>query len=144
MSDNLRPEATRRSIHSAFIIAGVQIAGALLLTLARAQGMIDGETATRGVMVLIGLGVAAMGNRMPKMLDVPTPPSLAIATLQQAVHRTGGWALMLGGLAYAGFWAFAPRDVAKVGCIVAIGAAMAVMIGNFTWRVFAYHRSHTS
>lgn len=144
MSDNPIPRPAWKSIRGALIIAGVQVVGTLLLTLARKQGMIDGETATRGVMVLIGIGVILIGNRMPKMLDVPPAPSLAIAALQQTVHRVGGWAMMLAGLVWVGLWVFAPRDVAQVGSVVAVGAGVAVMFGNFAWRVFAYHRSSTS
>lgn len=144
MSDNPTPRPALKRIHGALIIAGVQVVGALLLTLASKHGMIDGETATRGVMVLIGLGIVLTGNRMPKMRDVPPAPSLAIAALQQTVHRVGGWAMTLGGLAWVGLWAFAPRDVAQVGSVVAVGAGVAVMIGNFAWRVFAYHRSTAS
>jgi hypothetical protein len=144
MSDNPRPRPGGKSIREALIIAGVQVVGVLLLTLARKQGMIDGETAIRGVMVLIGLGIIRIGNRMPKMLDGPPAPSLAIAALQQTVHRVGGWAMMLGGLAWVGLWVFAPRDVAQVGSVVSVGAGVAVMFANFAWQAFAYHRSSTS
>jgi hypothetical protein len=148
MSDNFDSPPTanygRASIIRCLIIAAVQVGGSLLLTLASKHGMIDRDIATRGVMVLIGLGVAAYGNTMPKMLDGPPPPSVATAALRQAVSRTGGWALMLAGLAYAALWAFAPRDVAQVGGLVAVGAGLAAMIGNFVWRVFAYERARYS
>jgi hypothetical protein len=134
----------RKSIRAALIIVGVQLVGTLLLVLADKLGMIDGDTTTRGVMVLIGLGIAAYSNRMPKMLEGPPPQSLDVAALRQSVLRMGGWAMTLAGLAYAGLWALAPRDVALVGSIVAVGGAMAVTVGYIAWRVFTSHRSSAS
>jgi hypothetical protein len=148
MSDTIESRAPshygRTSVIRALIIAAVQVGGTLLLSLASKHEMIGKDIATRGVMVLIGLGIAAYGNTMPKLLDGPPPPSLATAALRQAVTRTGGWAMMLAGLAYAALWAFAPRDVAKVGGLVAVGAGLAAMIGNFVWRVFTYERARYS
>ncbi|ESQ78193.1 hypothetical protein [Asticcacaulis sp. YBE204] len=137
MSDSNGLSASKKNIRAALILAGIQIVGALLLTLARKQGLIDGETTTRGCMVLIGLGLAVYGNRMPKTLECAPPQSIARAALRHAVSRVGGWALMLGGLAYAGLWAFAPLDVAQVGCIVVVLAAMVVMFGYMAWRICA-------
>ena len=72
------------SLRSAVILGGVQIGGALLLALANQQGLIDDETRTRGVMVLIGLCLAAIGNRMPKTMDGPPPRSVSLAALRQS------------------------------------------------------------
>lgn len=141
MSDisSLRPAG--KSIRSALILAGAQVGGALLLALANREGLIDEETKTRGVMVLIGLCLAAIGNRMPKTLDGPPPRSVSLAALRLSVLRLGGWALMLGGAVFAGLWAFAPRDVAFVGSLTAVGAAMVVTIGGCAWWVVNHHRS---
>lgn len=141
MSDHASPRPAVKSIRSALILAGIQLGGALLLAFASAMGLIDDETKTRGVMVLIGLCLAAIGNSMPKTLDGPPPESVSLAALRQAVLRLGGWALMLGGLAFAGLWAFAPRDVAFVGSLTAVGAAMVVTVGGCGWWVFNHHRS---
>ena len=129
------------SLRSAVILGGVQIGGALLLALANQQGLIDDETRTRGVMVLIGLCLAATGNRMPKTMDGPPPRSVSLAALRQSVLRLGGWALMLGGVVFAGLWAFAPHDLALVGSLIAVGAAMLVTIGGCGWWVFNHYRS---
>jgi hypothetical protein len=129
------------SLSSAFILAGVQIGGALLLALANQQGLIDDETRTRGVLVLIGLCLAAIGNRMPKTMDGPPPRSVSLAALRQSVLRLGGWALMLGGVVFAGLWACAPHDLALVGSLTAVGAAMLVTIGGCGWWVFNHYRS---
>lgn len=141
MSDNPSSGAGRKNIVTALIIAAAQVGGALLLSLARRQGLIDEETVTRGVMVLIGLGIAVYGNAMPKGLEGPPPQSIATAALRQAISRVGGWAMTLGGLAYAGLWAFAPRDIAMMGCIIAVGGAVAVMLGYAAWRIVASRSS---
>lgn len=141
MSDISSPRPAGKSIRSAFILAGVQLGGALLLVLANRQGLIDDETRTRGAMVLIGLCLAAIGNRMPKTMDGPPPRSVTLAALRLSVLRLGGWALMLGGVAFAGLWAFAPQDVAFVGSLTAVGAAMVVTVGGCAWWVFNHYRS---
>ena len=142
MSDN--PISTaRKSIRSGLVIAGMQIGGALCLTLIHRQGMIDQDTVTRGVMVLIGLGIAAFGNAMPKTLDGPQPLSRRDASAQQAIKRVSGWMMLLGGLVYAGLWAFAPRDVALFGCVAAMVVAMLVMALYSVWR-FAESRRAAS
>ena len=140
MNDVTGPRAlTWKSIRPALVIAGAQLVGALLLVLARKQGLISFDTTVRGAMVLIGLSIAATGNRIPKMPDGLPPHTLSLAALRQSVLRIAGWAMMLGGLAFAGFWAFAPRDVAAVGSIIALGGSLAVMCGFVTWWIFAYH-----
>ena len=141
MSEHVSTRPAGKNIRSALILAGVQLGGALALSFAHSQGLIDDDTKTRGVMVLIGLCLAAIGNRMPKTQDGPPPKSVSLAAMRQAVLRLGGWALMLGGLAFAGLWAFAPRDVAPVSSIAAVGVALAVTIGGCAWWVFKHHRS---
>ncbi len=134
----------RTNIIRSLIIAAAQVGGTLLLTLAHRHGMIEKDTLTRGVSVLIGLGVAAYGNTMPKALGGPPPSSLRLAELRQAIARTGGWAMTLAGLTYAGLWAFAPRQVAFVGGLVAVGAGAAVMLGYTAWRGIKHDRTCAS
>jgi hypothetical protein len=141
MTDKPGSAPGRKTVITALVIAGIEIGGALLLSLARQQGLIEEETVTRGVMVLIGLGVAVYGNLMPKRLEGPPPASVVAAALRQAITRVGGWAMVLGGLAFAGFWAFAPRDIALVGSVTAMGTATVVMLGYTAWRIAASRRS---
>ncbi|UUP17879.1 hypothetical protein [Nitratireductor thuwali] len=138
-----RYSSTRGGLLAAFIIGGILIAGFLLLALARQQGLIDEDITTRGLNVLLGLGIAAWGNRIPKALDGPPPASIALAAVRQAVHRVVGWVMMLLGIAVAVLWAFAPRDVAVTGCVVAVVAAIAMVFGYIVWRGVALHRSST-
>lgn len=100
---------------------GGLIALALVATLTKQMGYIDGDTVTRIVMGATGLMVAWYGNRMPKTF-VPSDAARRVA-------RVGGWSMALSGLAYAGLWAFASFDVALVIGCGAILAGMAVTIG---------------
>jgi hypothetical protein len=136
--DNSGSSGAWRNIRAALIVAGVLVCGALVLTLSRRQGLIDENIAKRGVMMLIGLGIAAYGNWMPKMLEGPSPQTLAVAELRYAIHRVGGWAMTLGGLGFSGMWAFAPRDVAPLYSAVSAAAGVAVMFGYFVWRAVTH------
>lgn len=140
MSDLSAPRIDWKYVRASLLIGGAQVAGALLLTFARKQGWIDSEGVTRGVMVIIGLGVAAIGNMVPKTRDGPPPPTVELAALRQRVMRIAGWALMLGGLAFAGISAFAPMSVAPIAAAVVLGGSMAVMIVVVVKWILAYHR----
>ena len=132
----------RKSIRSALILAGGMLVGTLALTLAHKQfGLIDSETTTRGVMVLIGLMLVAVGNGMPKQPEGPPPQSVGELVTRQSILRVGGWAMLLGGLVWTVLWAFAPRNVATVGSIAAVGLAVIVMLGFAVWRFRAHRRS---
>ena len=130
-----------KTIRASLVIAGAQVAGALLLTLARKQGLIDAEGVMRGAMVIIGLGVAGIGNMIPKTRDGVQPQTMELAALRQRVLRIAGWAMMLGGLAFASLSAFAPLNVAPVAAAIALGGSMAAMIFFVVKWIVAYHRS---
>jgi hypothetical protein len=93
----------KKDIVASLAWAGGIIAVALGATLARQLGYIDGETVLR-VVAMNGLMVAFYANRAPKIA-----PRNALA---QRIARFSGWSLVLGGLVYAGFWAFAPIPLA--------------------------------
>lgn len=93
---------------------------ALVATLARKLGLIDGETVTRLVVGANGLMIASFGNRMPKAF---VPEAWA-----RQLRRVSAWSLVLSGLAYAGLWAFAPITVAVVGGCIAVATGIAVTI----------------
>lgn len=141
MSDEATIRA-KKSIRSALVLAGVQVVGAVLLTLAhKVFGWIDGETTTRGVMVLIGVMLMVLGNAMPKQQDGPPSQTVSDVIVRQSIIRVGGWALMLGGIIWTALWAFAPRDLAEVGSVAAVGTATLVMVAYAVWRYRAHRRS---
>ncbi len=96
------------------------IALALVATFARQRGYIDGDTASRIVLAVIGLMIAAYGNRAPKAFV----PSAAA----RKANRVAGWSLVISGLIYAGLWAFAPFDVALIGGCGAVALGMIVTV----------------
>lgn len=141
MSDEATTRAKQR-IGRALIHTGALLAGTLLLTIAhKIFGWIDNDTTTRGLMVLMGLFLAAMGNSMPKQMDGPPPQTPQLAAVRQAVTRVGGWAMLLGGLVWTVLWAFTPRDFAEVGSVVAVGFGSLVMLGYAVWRYRVHRRS---
>ena len=141
MSDVSTSGNAWKTIRASLVIAGVQVFAGLLLALASSNGFINRETMLRSAMVVVGLGLAAVANMIPKRPDGPPPPTLQLAALRQSVLRTAGRAMMVGGLLFAGLWAFAPLDVAQIGAVVALGVSMALGLSRVTWWIFASHRS---
>jgi hypothetical protein len=94
---------------------------ALVASLARKLGYMDGDTVMRVVIGLSGLMIASFGNRMPKTF---VPSSQA-----RQARRVAAWSLVLSGLVYAGLWAFAPIPIAIAGGCGAVLLGIAVTIG---------------
>lgn len=142
MSENPNPRA-RKHILFSLKLAAIMIGAALLLSLARKQGLIDGELVVRAIGVIIGLALAAYGNVMPKMLYGPPPRSIHHATLAQAVVRVSGWAMTLAFLAWAALWAFAPQELVIIGSLAVVGASASVMLGYTVWKYVAGRTSRS-
>lgn len=113
-------------------LAAVFLAVAAGLRFAAGQGAITDDLAQRAVQVLIGLGLAAYANVMPKQIGAPRKSAKA-ETRSQAALRVGGWSMTLAGLAYAGLWAFAPRDFADIAGMVVVAGAMVLTLGYAVW-----------
>lgn len=144
MSDDATTRA-EKSLRSALILAGAQVAGALILTLANKMfGWIDDETATRGVMALIGFGLMTIGNALPKQQEGPPSQTVRDIAIRQSITRVGGWMMMLGGLIWVGLWVFATRELAVLGGIAAVGATSLVMIIYAVWSVGTHRRTSAS
>jgi hypothetical protein len=149
MSDSSTPGAdwkimgrsTWKSVRGWLLIVGLQVAAGLLLSVAYKRGLIDTEGMVRGAMVLIGLGLAASGNRIPKTTDGPPLHTLPLAALRQKVLRTAGWMMMLGGLAFAGLSAFTPLQFGLVAATAALGVSMAIGLSFVAYWIYVYHRS---
>ncbi len=103
-------------------LAAVFLAVAAGLRFAAAETMIPDDLARRAVQVLIGLGLAAYANVMPKQLGGPRKSAEA-ETRAQAALRVAGWSMTLAGLAHAGLWAFAPLPFANIASMVSVAAA---------------------
>ena len=117
----MNEDALKNEVIAPLAWGGGIVAVALVSTLARKLGYIDGDTVTRVVIGLTGLMIAANGNRLPKVV---VPNAYA-----QRARRVAGWSLVLSGLVYAGLWAVAPIQVAIWGGCGAVVAGIAVTLG---------------
>ncbi|MCS6627194.1 hypothetical protein N0B44_30235 [Roseibacterium beibuensis] len=123
----------------AIALAALILAAAGTLSYLESNALIEADIARRSMQVLIGLMLTGYANVMPKQLDRLRGSIRAQAAAQAAV-RVGGWSLTLGGLAYAGLWAFAPLDVANTASIVVVAGATLLTVGYSIW-CFATCRS---
>lgn len=121
-----------KRLGSAVVLAAAFLAIAGSLKYAAANGVIDADTAKRAIQVLIGLGLAAYANMIPKQIGAPAR-SPAAESRSQAALRVGGWSMTLAGLTSAGLWAFAPLSVADTGSLAVVAAAVAVTLGYAVW-----------
>lgn len=117
-----------RRLTFALVLAAAMLAFAAGLRYAETVGWLNGDAARRAMQVLIGLGLAAYANVMPKQLGRASA-SARVAAQTQAALRVGGWSMTLAGLAYAGLWAFAPLTVADIASMVVVIAAMGITLG---------------
>lgn len=124
----------------AFGVAAAFLAVAAGMRLAAAEGIVSEDLAQRIVQVLIGLGLAAYANVMPKQLSGPRR-SVEAETRSQTALRVAGWSMTLAGLAYAGFWAFAPLPFADTVSMIPVAVAMVLTLGYALWCFAACRRA---
>lgn len=115
-----------RRITGALTIAFGLLSVAAGLAYARRIGVISPDIAVRGNMAAIGLMVALYGNDIPKIIKTTSQR-------MRSVQRFGGWAFVLSGLTYAGFWALAPLSWAGDAAVAAVASAMVAVIGYALW-----------
>lgn len=101
--------------------AGGIVGLALVASLARNLGYIDEDATLRLVLGATGLMIASFGNRIPK--------TFAASASARKAQRVAGWSLAISGLIYAGFFVFAPIDVAVIGGCGAVILGIAVTFG---------------
>ena len=124
----------------AFALAVIFLAATAALRYAATQGYIAEDFATRAVQVIIGLGLAAYANLMPKQVG-GSRRSVEAETRAQAAQRVGGWSITLAGLIHAGLWAFAPLSFASPGSMVVVGGAVILTLGHALWCYTACRRA---
>lgn len=108
------------------------LAATAALRYASVQGIIGEDVATRAVQVIIGLGLAAYANVMPKQVSGRRRSPQA-ETRAQAAQRVGGWSITLAGLVHAGLWAFAPLSLASPASMVVVGGAVVLTMAHAVW-----------
>lgn len=130
-----------KRLGGAIALAIAFLAVAAALRYASVQGIIGEDVATRAVQVIIGLGLAAYANVIPKQGGGPRRSAEA-ETRAQAAQRVGGWAITLAGLIHAGLWAFAPLSFASPASTVVVGGAVVLTLGHAVW-CFTSRRSNS-
>ena len=121
-----------RKLGVALGLAVLFIAAAAGLRYAEGVGLLGPDGGRRGLQVLIGLGLAAYANTLPKQIGRARGSARAQSRAQAAL-RVGGWSFALAGLAYAGLWAFAPLAVADMAGTAAVAAALAATLCYAGW-----------
>lgn len=116
----------------AIALAVTFLAAAAALRYASVHGLLGEDVATRAVQVIIGLGLAAYANVMPKNVRGPRG-SVEAETRAQAAQRVGGWSMTLAGLAHAGLWAFAPLPFAIPASMAVVASALVLTLGYAVW-----------
>ncbi len=119
-----------KPIVQALVLAATFLGVAFALRFAGATGWISEDFSRRAVQVIIGLGLAAYGNLMPKQggkLRASVRAETA-AQAAQAALRVGGWSMALAGLVYAALWAFAPLAFADAASLAVILGAIALTV----------------
>jgi len=118
---------TLKRLLPSIALAALLLLLAAILRFGEGQGLWSDEIARRSLQVVIGLGLAAYANLMPKQLSSPRRTPEAEARVQAAL-RVGGWALTLAGLTQAALWAFAPLQLADTGSMIAVATGMVVTL----------------
>jgi len=113
-------------VKSALQIAGVTLAGSLLMVGARKLGVIDGDTATRITMALIGLVVAWYGNITPKQEPAQSARRIAY-------RRFVGYAIAVAGLINAAIWIWAPMSFAAELSMAPLAIALLAILTYCLW-----------
>ena len=111
------------NVRSSLVWAGLMIASAAGLTALETVGVLP-DGGERGFGVVMGLVLGWTGNQMPKWGAGQHCSSDAEAF---RMRRFAGIVLMLGGLAHALVWAFAPLGSAAYWSIVPVAVALAII-----------------
>jgi len=116
-----------KSIRGGLIWAATILVASVLLRNAQADHVVSADTASRGILVVIGLTLAVYANFMSKQPSRAAPTERG-GRLQAAV-RISAWLFVIGALVYATASAFAPHPTDELFSMAAIGTAVVVTIG---------------
>jgi hypothetical protein len=106
------------------VIAGI-------VTVAKSMHVVDDTLARRAIGVILGVMLVVVGNFLPKMRPLNWPGVDPAET--SAAERMAGWMLVLAGVAYSGWFLFAPLKLARPAASF-VGIAALVMIAvNWVW-----------
>jgi hypothetical protein len=97
---------------------------ALVIGIAGRMGLIDAALVKRGIGLVIGASALAVGNYLPKMRPLKSPPA----------ERFGGLILVATGIAFLTLFTFAPLDQARrVSSIIGFSALFLIAL-SWLWQ----------
>ena len=121
----IKPLVHALALATAFIIA------AAAMRYAQARAIVDAESGRAMMQVLVGLGLAAYANRIPK--HGARSAEIQAAMWSQRALRVAGWTMTLAGLGYAAVWALAPVAVADTSGLLLVSSATLLTMIYFAW-----------
>lgn len=125
------------SISKAILGAGLLVAVAVGLA---TTGLVDGATADRIMILLLGALLVGVGNSLPKTLR-PLSARRCVSSREQALRRLSGWVFVLTGLAWILAWLVLPLEAARaITRWTAIGSLL-LAAGHVGWCVVARARA---
>ena len=132
---NSRPKLSaysRQILLSSISLAGLVLALAFGLEIARALQLIGSQWPDRLVAVALGVILMLTGNQLPKLLQ-PVQDDQCQSARTLALKRFAGWMLVLAGFGYGLVWIIAPVGIAGQIGIYVMGAPLALMMVRMVW-----------
>jgi hypothetical protein len=125
-------EAQRGFLILSVVFAGVMLAIALGMALAKRVGFESDEMGHRVFGVVCGAFLVVMGNTVPKVLGPLASKTCSPARLQ-GLQRFAGWTFVGGGLGYLAAWIFLPISLAEPMATALCALAVILVAGRLTW-----------
>jgi hypothetical protein len=119
----------RTSVVVRALLVGLSFLGAAAALRFLTPDHIGAEAGSRLMGVLMGGLVVVYANAAPKSLTPLSRMRCNVAT-EQALRRFTGWALTIGGLAYALIWVVAPLESANMLAMGALGTAFLLVLAR--------------
>jgi hypothetical protein len=111
----------KKPILTGLILAGLQIAAALLASAGVKLGYFDHDVSIRFTMVAIGLTLLFYANFASK--------AVSRSARFIAINRFAAWSLALGALAWTGIWLLAPMEIANIAATAAVALGVLAAVG---------------
>jgi hypothetical protein len=133
-------DAQRGFLVLSVLFAGVMLAIALGMALAKRVGFESDEMGHRIFGVICGVFLVVMGNTIPKVLGPLAGKTCSPARLQ-SLQRFAGWTFVGAGLGYLAAWIFLPISLAEPMATAFCAVAVILVAGRLTWLILASRAS---
>ena len=123
---------SKQILLSSISLAGLILALAFGLEIARTLHLIASQMPDRLVAVALGVILMLIGNQLPKLLQ-PMQDEQCQSARSLALKRFAGWMLVLAGFGYGLVWLILPVSDAGQIAITVLGAPLALMMARIVW-----------